>query len=202
MHKSSYDKVSDFRQRFLSGKEHEPLRIVDVGSQDVNGSYRPIFDAPAWQYTGVDLAPGRNVDVVLRHPYRWSELPSGSADILISGQAFEHISQPWAAILEVARVLAPGGICCIVAPSSGPEHRYPVDCWRIYPDGFVALAALAELEVCEAVTQWQDAGYTDGSDTWHDSMLIARRPHLSAFNTLKADAKRWLRLTTMTLGAK
>lgn len=202
MHQSSYDKVLDFRRRFLAGKENEPLRVVDVGSQDVNGSYRPIFDSPAWRYTGVDLAPGRNVDIVLAHPYRWRELPSGSADVLVSGQAFEHVSQPWAAILEVARVLAPGGICCIVAPSSGPEHRYPVDCWRIYPDGFVALAALAELEVLQAVTQWEDAGYTDGSDTWHDTMLIARRPKLGALDALKAGTKRWLRLQTMTMGAR
>jgi hypothetical protein len=93
-------------------------------------------------------------------------------------------------------------VCCIIAPSSGPEHRYPVDCWRIYPDGFVALAALAELEVLQAVTQWEDAGYTDGSDTWHDSMLIARRPRLRAFDATKAGIKRWLRLQTMTMGAR
>ena len=202
MHQSSYDKVLEFRRCFLAGREGRPLRIVDVGSLDVNGSYRPIFDVPAWQYTGVDLAPGSNVDVVLGHPYRWRELPSGSADVLVSGQAFEHISQPWAAILEVARVLAPGGVCCIVAPSSGPEHRYPLDCWRIYPDGFVSLAALAELEVLQATTQWEDAGYTDGSDTWHDSILIARRPRLGAFDELKASTKRWLRLQTMTIGVQ
>jgi SAM-dependent methyltransferase len=200
MHQSSYDKVLDFRRRYLAEKENGPLRIVDIGSQDVNGSYRPIFDVPAWHYTGADLAPGRNVNVVLHHPYRWSELPSGSTDVLVSGQAFEHVSQPWAAILEVARVLAPGGICCIVVPSSGPEHRYPVDCWRIYPDGLIALAALAELEVLEVVTQWENLGYTDGSDTWHDSMLIARRPFLGAYDTVKAGIKRWLRLQTITVG--
>jgi len=201
MHKSSYDKVLNFRQRFLAGKENEPLQILDIGSHDVNGSYRPIFDVPAWQYIGADLEPGRNVDIVLRHPYRWSELPSSSVDVLVSGQTFEHVSQPWAAILELARVLAPGGICCIIAPSSGPEHRYPVDCWRIYPDGFVALAALAELEVQEVVTQWEDAGYVDGSDAWHDSILIARRPKLGCVNTLKANIKRWLRLQIMTMGS-
>lgn len=202
MHQSSFDKVLDFRKRFLAGMEGRPLRVVDIGSKDVNGSYRGIFDVSAWKYTGVDLARGSNVDVVLAHPYRWSELPSGSADVLVSGQAFEHISQPWVAILEVARVLAPGGLCCIVAPSSGPEHRYPLDCWRIFPDGFIALAALAELEVLEAVTQWEDAGYSDGSDVWHDSLLIARRPRLGPVATMKAGTKRWLRLRTMTMGAR
>ena len=51
MHKSSYQKMEAFRRRFLSGREAEPLRILDVGSQDVNGCYRPIFDAPAWTPT-------------------------------------------------------------------------------------------------------------------------------------------------------
>ena len=114
----------------------------------------------------------------------------------------EHVSQPWAAILEVARVLAPGGLCCIIAPSSGPEHRYPVDCWRFYPDGFVALAALAELEVLQAVTQWEDAGYLDGSNAWHYSVLIARRPTLGSYDSLKASTKRWLRLQAMTMGLR
>lgn len=200
MHQSSYDKVLAFRDQFLSSHEDRPLSIIDLGSQDVNGSYRPIFDRPAWRYTGVDMAPGKNVDIVLGHPYRWRELISESADVLISGQAFEHIAQPWAAILEVARVLKPGGVCCIIAPSSGPEHRYPVDCWRIYPDGFVSLAALAELEVLQTVTQWEDHGYADGSDTWHDSMFVGRRPELDYWPALKANAKRWTRHRILTLG--
>ena len=29
------------------------------------------------------------------------------------------------------------------APSRGPEHRYPNDCWRFYPDGYRALAKYA-----------------------------------------------------------
>lgn len=201
MHQSSYDKVTDFRHRHLAGREHQALRIVDLGSQDVNGSYRPIFEQPAWRYVGVDMAPGRNVDVVLANPYRWSELPSASADVLVSGQAFEHISQPWAAILEVARVLTPGGLCCIVAPSSGPEHRYPVDCWRIYPDGFAALAALARLEVLEVTTQWEDRGYADGSDAWHDSVLIARKPVLSGWRAARHGLARWIRHRAITMGA-
>lgn len=202
MHQSSYDKVAAFRQRYLADAQDRPLRVFDVGSQDVNGSYRPIFESPAWRYVGVDMVAGRNVDIVLGDAHRWRELPSGCADVLVSGQTFEHMARPWVTILEVARVLAPGGLCCLVAPSSGPEHRYPVDCWRIYPDGWLSLAALAELEVIEASTQWQDIGYADGSDAWHDSMLVARRPVLGRWDAWKADAKRAVRHWAMTLGAR
>lgn len=202
MHQSSYDKMQAFRQRYLDERRHEPLQILDLGSQDVNGSYRPLFEEPRWVYRGLDMHPGANVDVLLHRPYVWRELASNSADVLISGQAFEHISYFWISILEVARVLTPGGLCCILAPSSGPEHRYPVDCWRFYPDGLHALATFAQLEVLEASTQWQDLGYLDGSDWWHDSLLVCRKPDHGAWWNAKSSLKRWLQHRAMTQGLR
>jgi len=197
MHTSSFKKMEVFRQSYLSERENERLRIYDLGSQDVNGTYRPLFDNPQWMYVGIDLAEGKNVDVVLQTPYRWREISTNSADVFISGQAFEHIQFFWITILEVARVLKPGGICCILAPSSGPEHRYPVDCWRFYTDGMHSLAHFAQMEVLEATTQWKDEGYEDGSDRWHDSMLVCRKPDLGTWWNIKSGFKRMLRHQSM-----
>lgn len=175
MHKSSIDKMLTFRKRYLSGKEDCELKILDLGSTDIGGSYRTIFDEEKWGYTGIDLLPGKNVDIVLSDPYNWLEIESSSSDVFISGQTFEHIEYFWQTMLEIARVLKPGGLCCIIAPSGGPEHRYPVDCWRFYPDGFKALARYARLEVLEVRTQWEAEGHSDGSDIWADTMLVARK---------------------------
>lgn len=202
MHQSSYDKMSHFRQRFLAGRESQPLQIYDIGSQDVNGSYRPLFETPAWCYRGVDMAPGANVDIVLADSCHWREIPSKSADVVVSGQAFEHMASIWVAIIEIARILVPGGVCCIIAPSSGPEHRYPLDCWRIYPDGFVSLSKLAGLDVVEVSTQWEDLGYADGSDVWHDSMCVGRRPQLNAWQEMKVSSRRWLQHRALTMGLR
>jgi SAM-dependent methyltransferase len=192
-----------FRRQYLAGQEGKPLKILDLGSQDICGSYRPIFDVPKWKYIGIDMAAGKNVDVVLRTPYAWSEIASGSADVVISGQAFEHIRYFWITMLEIARVLKPGGLCCILAPSSGPEHRYPVDCWRFYPDGMQALADFAQLEVLEINTQWEDQKiHNDGSDWWHDSKLVCKKPALGPWRTIKSDVKRWLRLRALTICLK
>jgi hypothetical protein len=103
-------------------------------------------------------------------------------------------------MLEVARVLKPGGICCILAPSSGPEHRYPTDCWRFYPDGMTSLAHFAQLEVIEATTQWEDKGYADGSDWWHDSMLVCRKPDNGTWRNAKNSLQRWVQHRTLTMG--
>lgn len=187
-----------FRDRYLLPTK-SPQRILDLGSQDVNGSYRSLFDESSWDYIGLDMAAGKNVDIVLGTPYVWKEIPSNSADVLISGQAFEHIQYFWITMLEVARVLKPGGICCILAPSSGPEHRYPMDCWRFYPDGMASLAKFAQLEVVEAVTQWDDLGDRD-SDCWHDSMLVCRKSNHGWWWNSKSDLKRWLQHRTTAIG--
>jgi len=176
MHQSSLDKMRAFRAHYLSEREKQQLLILDLGSQDINGTYRPLFENPLWTYIGVDLTAGRNVDVVLSDPYDWSEIPRAHADLVISGQAFEHIEWFWLTMLQIDRVLKPGGLCCLICPAAGPEHRYPVDCWRFYPDGLAALARFAGLNVTSVSTQWEAEGYTDGSDDWKDSMLVCEKP--------------------------
>jgi SAM-dependent methyltransferase len=177
MHQSSFDKMTAFRRDYLEARRAEPLVIVDLGSQDINGCYRPLFALPPWKYVGVDLAPGANVDVVLSDPYDWREISPASVDVIVAGQTFEHTEFFWETMRQVARTLKPNGLCCIIVPSSGPEHRFPVDCWRMYPDGLRAVAGYAGLEVLAAETQWEDLPqYDNESNKWHDSVLIARKP--------------------------
>ena len=177
MHPSSYDKMAAFRRDYLDAMRDKPLRIVDLGSGDFNGSYRALFERPPWLYVGADLQAGDNVDVILRDPYHWREFKSESVDVVISGQTFEHTEFFWETILEIARILKPQGLCCIIAPAAGPEHRFPLDCWRIFSDGFRALARHANLEVLYSRTQWEELPqYDSESNKWHESMLIARKP--------------------------
>ena len=195
MHKSSLDKMLAFRKKYLESKKNEALLILDLGSLDVNGSYREYFDhalGADWTYRGIDMAAGKNVDIVLQDPYNWREIRSSSTDIVISGQAFEHIEFFWLSILEIFRVLKPEGLCCLIAPSGGPEHRYPVDCWRFYADGFAALAHFSSLEVLEIYSQEGPTGYSDGSDMWQDMVLVCRKPILPKLSLWKKYFKHYL----------
>ncbi len=177
MHKSSLDKMSWFVGTYLADFRGLNKSILDLGSYDVNGSYRNFFNDPAWEYQGIDMEAGKNVDIVLQNPYVWKEIKSQSKDVLISGQAFEHVEFFWVLMDEMARVVKPGGLICIIAPSRGYEHRYPVDCWRFYPDAFRALARYAGLELLYVETQWDDKGYTvDDSDAWGDTIAVMQRP--------------------------
>lgn len=103
------------------------------------------------------MQAGPNVDIVISDPYNWG-LPSSSYDVIISGQCLEHVEMPWLWIKEAERVCKPGGFMILIAPWSCGQHRYPVDCWRILPDGMnVLLTKCANMSLlhCEI------AGETD-----------------------------------------
>lgn len=190
-----------FVDEHLADRRGRRLRVLDVGSMDVNGSYRQLFDDPQWHYTGVDLESGNGVDVVLQSTYNWNAIPSDSFDVVISGQAFEHVEFPWITVLQVTRVLVEGGIFCMIVPSGGFEHRYPLDCWRYYPDGAKALAHWADLDVVSASTAWVPRrSYADDSAAWADTVLVARKPRYPHWAPrLRASAKRRALLGSLQL---
>ena len=175
MHLSSLEHVERLVAKYLVNRPS--LSVIDIGSYDVNGSYKQFFQQPGWRYTGVDLAAGPNVDVVLSSPYRLP-LPSHSADVIVSGQAFEHIEFFWLTWLEMSRVLKPGGMIFLLAPSRGYEHRYPQDCWRFYPDAYRALASYGGLQLLEVTTDWEPHRDPD-SAPWGDTVGVFLQPAMS-----------------------
>jgi len=184
-----------FAEKYLLGLGDNRLEILDIGSQDINGSYKQIFEKAQWHYTGADIAPGENVDLILKNMYNWGNIRSNSYDVVISGQTFEHIEYFWFTIMEISRILKTGGLCCIIAPSSGDEHKYPVDCWRFYPDGFKSLAEYAGLQVITIYTQWSKELYPDYDSMWKDTVLICRKRQLMFAKRLKLYLKN--RLSTL-----
>lgn len=185
MHKSSYDHVA---RRVRSYLEKKPkVDVVDIGAMDVNGSYRPLFEREGWRYRGLDLSTGPNVDIVLSHPYRLP-LASNSVDVVISGQAFEHIEFFWLTWLGMVRVTKADGLIFLVVPSRGPEHRYPVDCWRFYKDGMEALAHYGELVLLEATTDWEPHPEPD-SALWGDSVGVYFKPQCSFLGKLRSNIR-------------
>lgn len=148
MHSSAMLRMKWFVDSYIP-KDKE-VRVLDIGSYNVNGCYRALFQGTEAKYTGLDVTAGPNVDIVPEDPYKWSEIQDNSFDYVISGNAFEHIEYPWLTIKEIARVLKPGGFICILAPFAHKEHRYPVDCYRYFSDGFIALAKWAELDVVQS----------------------------------------------------
>ena len=160
-------------------------RVLDLGARRSPGqalTHRELFANHDVHYLGVDVQPGNNVDIIMRRPYRLP-VASNSADVVISGQVFEHIPFVWASMLEIARVLKPQGLAFITAPSRGHLHS-TYDCWRYYPDGYRALAAYAGLAVREAHTDFPPrsgrrhdyASIDSDISYWGDSVGVFQKP--------------------------
>ena len=141
----SYGLMSDFVNKYITVKN---LSICDVGSLDINGTYKPLFEG--YSYTGVDIVEGQNVDVVSKDLYQYPFVDK-AFDIVISGSTIEHIEDIFRWVKELARIVKKGGLVCIIGPSMFRNiHQHPIDCWRIYPDGMrYLLDKVAGLEVLE-----------------------------------------------------
>jgi SAM-dependent methyltransferase len=115
--------------------------IVELGSQDVNGSLRD-HCPPGVHYIGLDMVPGKGVDLVV-DPGEPLPLRSETADAVVTSSAFEHDVCFWDTFLNLIRILRPGGLLYVNVPSNGGFHRHPLDCWRFYPDAGAALVQWA-----------------------------------------------------------
>jgi SAM-dependent methyltransferase len=138
MHKSAMDTGRLFFERYVA----EPCTIAEIGSLDVNGSFRQ-FAPEGSRYIGLDFARGEGVDVILSDPYKLP-LEDQSVDVCVSSSCLEHSEFFWLTFLEMVRVLRPGGLLYFSAPSNSQFHRHPVDCWRFYPDSGLALQKWAQ----------------------------------------------------------
>ncbi len=178
MHASSLENMQKCYRRYIRGTDLEsrPCRVLDVGGSDVNGSYRAVFDRSNYEYVVADVDAGPNVSIMLQDPYAFP-LPDRSADIVISGQAFEHIEFFWRTFAEMVRVLKPDGVIVLIAPSAGPEHRYPVDCYRFYADAYRALANSAKIKLLEV--------WCDERGPWRDLVGVFR--HADAAELVRSD---------------
>jgi len=176
--------------------------ILDVGSCIYQKKAdEPTPAPPTWRvmsekfglkYVGLDIAQGFNVDLVTRSPFVWDEIGDESFDYVISSSVFEHNPFFWVTFAEIARTLRQNGKAFIIAPASGRVHRYPLDCWRFYPDSWSALCHLTGLRMDEMFMEPKDGwDFIGGSKEWWDSSVIASKP---AFDTPGAQAAFYERL--------
>lgn len=140
---------------------------LDVGSRAIEAdtSYRSLLVGAGYEYLGLDVESGSNVDRVMPSAY---DLGVHGAQLAVSGQAFEHVEWPWELLRAMAAAVVPGGHVVVVAPSAGPVHRFPIDAWRFYPDAWKSLGRWANLDL---VATWVDA-----EEPWRDSVGVFQRP--------------------------
>lgn len=150
MHYSSLYAFKDFYLQYLKNRSNEKLRFLDVGSLAIgkSGVFGRYLKNPNWEYIGLDLEEGRNVDVVSKEMYNYP-FEDNSFDAVISGSTFEHVEDIYRWIKELARITKE--YVWLIGPNTCKRHGYPIDCWRLFPDGMrFLLKEVAGLEVLYA----------------------------------------------------
>lgn len=148
------------------------VRILDVGSCDVNGSLRQ-FQHPGMEYIGVDIEPGPGVDIVAPSA---DKLPFGDGefDAILSTSTCEHAASFWTLLLEMVRVTKPNGYIYINAPSNGAFHQFPFDYWRFYPDAGLAFVEWGRKSGCDISLVESGIG-AQGQEQWSDFVAVLQK---------------------------
>lgn len=172
MHDTAERNVKLFLDIYVNNSERkENYTVVEIGSLSEHLGFIPRNHVSSGvNFIGVDFIPGNNVDVVLTDEYR---LPfeNESVNCVISSSCFEHAEFFWVTYLEIMRILKPDGIFYMCAPSNGVFHRYPVDCWRFYPDSANALLKWGNRNGYNSVLLEQFTSLRV-SDIWEDYVCV------------------------------
>lgn len=139
-------------------------KVLEVGSQDINGSVRKHFNN--CDYVGIDLGEAPSVDVVCSiidyvHPEEY--------DVVISCEMLEHCKEWSEALEQMYENIKPGGL--FILTCAGPtrqEHgthnhtpqdsKFTLEHYRnISIANFIATLPLEMFEVCELALEREGA---------------------------------------------
>jgi SAM-dependent methyltransferase len=117
-----------------------PGPILEIGSYQVAGQ-EPIADLrslfPGRSYLGLDVRPGRGVDLLASV----EALPCADRSIgtILAISTLEHVPHFWRAFDEMHRVLRPDGALLVCCPFYFHRHDHPNDYWRFTPEALELL---------------------------------------------------------------
>jgi SAM-dependent methyltransferase len=146
--------------------------VLDIGCGDM--PYRSLLEAAdgVRMYVGMDLMDGGYG----RPQVEWdgTRIPfrSESIDCALATEVFEHMPHPEVVLVEVWRVLKPGGFLFLTVPFLWPVHDVPFDEYRYTPFALKRLlheAGFDEVEL-RALGGW-DASFAQMFALW-----VRRRP--------------------------
>lgn len=149
MHRNSILMFEKFAKPYFEGKKS----VLEIGPDEYPSSYRRMLELKpdvVWDTLEIDSERGNDRDrpghIISTDGYNYP-IADNTYDVIFSAQVLEHVPnlQKW--FLEKKRILKKGGLIISLSPNSWPYHLAPKDCWRIFPDGFSALAENVDMEL-------------------------------------------------------
>lgn len=94
------------------------------------------------------LTAGLHEDMDYRWNYEELPPPIPLVDIIASHAMLEHLVDPYRHVRDCYGLLQPGGVLVVHTVMPGFQyHRFPVDCFRFYPDWFEEVASRLSAQV-------------------------------------------------------
>lgn len=123
--------------------------VLDVAPQ-AHAGVAPLL-APGVVLETLDLDPAAGAtytaDLCGPNPH----VPGGRFAVVFCTEVLEHTLQPFAAVAELRRLLAPGGRLVLSTPFNFRVHGPLPDCWRFTEHGLRALLAGWDIETLDAI---------------------------------------------------
>jgi len=129
--------VIEFFIEHAEPTEFHGKRVLEVGSRYVNGSVRPFVERflEPKEYLGIDIGPGKFVDMVVPAEDIVKRFGEESFDVIISTELLEHVRDWRAVINNMKAAVKREGYVYITTRSHGfPYHGSPHDFWRYEAD--------------------------------------------------------------------
>ena len=127
----------------------EDSSVLEIGPDKIPSTYKKmVFRTKSWDT--LDIYSRDGLTYLEKDNYNF-EIQDNQYDIVLSGQVIEHVPYVWYWVKELARIT--NNLLIIIGPISWKYHKAPVDCWRIYPDGMIALYDYAGVNVI--TSKWE-----------------------------------------------
>lgn len=109
--------------------------IVSIGA---GGDVKRILTKHGLTFKEIDVDTARRPDFVCSAE-QMDIFENNSVDVFFCMEVLEHVKKPWNAIMEMERVLKPGGIIIGSTPFIFPIHEEPFDFYRYTKYGLLNL---------------------------------------------------------------
>jgi len=108
-------------------------RLLDIAPQDHEGA-KPYFP-PDIQIESFDIDTESGADIIGDICQINSCVAPSSYNFIVCTEVLEHVRQPFFAVTEIERMLAPGGYVFVSTPFNFRIHGPLPDCWRFTEHG-------------------------------------------------------------------
>ena len=121
-------------------------KVLEIGPAGYPSHYYKAVNLSGIEWHTLDISSSHSagghenpLHIVSKDEYHYP-INDEQFDIVLSGQVMEHVKKIWLWIDELKRVTRKNGLIIVISPISWTYHEFPVDCWRIYPDGNACFA--------------------------------------------------------------